>query len=123
ALERDKRRAARDAGACGGTARIGHGDPVEILADLRIHPADLPASRQIHHDAPVRELLERITISCAADTAPHLLRHRTVTVPVVELLRHRLVAIVDGEIAFGVEILRAHADRRTREAMSAAIEC
>ena len=84
--------------------------------------ADLPASRQVEHDAAVGELLERIAVGRAADAAPDFLGHRAVAVPVVELLRHRLVAVVDDEIALGVEDLRALADRGAGEAMAAAVE-
>src|SRR5262249_24826576 len=94
----------------------------EVLADLRIHAPDLPAPRQVHDDPTIGEFLERITIARAAHATPYFLRHRAVAVPVVEFLRHRLIAVVDDEIAFRIEIFRAHADRGAREAMTAAVE-
>src|SRR5439155_10514557 len=89
ALQCDEGGAAGDPGACRRPAGIGHRDPIEILADLRVHAADLPAAGEIHHHAAVGEFLERVAVSRAADAAPYLLRHRPVTVPVVEFFRHR----------------------------------
>ena len=92
-----------------------------FLRDLRVHALDLPASRVIHHDAAVGELLERIAVLRATHAAPDLLRHVAGLVPVDELGRRRLVAGVDHRIAVGVENLRPHGHRQWREAMTAAV--
>jgi hypothetical protein len=115
-------RAAGHAGARRRPAGIRHRDPVEVLADLSVHPTNLPAAGEVHHDAAVGELLEGVAVARAAYAAPDFLRHRAVTVPVVEFFRHRPVAVVDDEIALCIEILGAHAYRRAREAMAATIE-
>ena len=112
ALQRDERRAAGHPRAPAGPAGIGDDDPVEVLADLLLHAIDLPAPREIEHHASVGEFLECIAVARSADTAPDLLRHRAVTVPVVGLLRHRLVAVVDRQVSLGIEDLRPLADRR-----------
>jgi hypothetical protein len=75
-------RTARHAGACARrTAGRAHDLPVEEVADLFVHAADLPGAGIVEHQLAVDEFLRRVLVGRATLAGPHVARDGAVFVP------------------------------------------
>jgi hypothetical protein len=123
-LEADNAGAAGHARACASrTAGAADDLPVEEIADLFVHAADLPAAGIVEDQIAIDELLGRVLIGRAALAGPDIARDGAVIVPIDELLDEGGEALIDQRgVAVLIEQRRAIGDGRARDAVTGAVD-